>query len=74
MPFFEEELILLYKESKKKALLIFNKVAVGTVKDEYLAGLKEKMNAKLQTFRIENEKTSEQFCLMFLQQNYEAIA
>lgn len=44
MPFFEEELKALYKESKKKALQIFNKVAVGTVKDEYLAGLKDKMN------------------------------
>lgn len=29
---------------------------------------------KFNMFRLENEKTSEQGCLMFLQQNYESIA
>jgi hypothetical protein len=38
---------------------IFNKVAVGEVREQYLKELKEKMNAKLRFLSIENEKTSE---------------
>lgn len=74
VPMFEEELKDLYKHSKQSALAIFNKNAVGDVRDEYLRGLKEKMASKLDMFRIENEKTSEHICMMFLQQNYEGIA
>ena len=54
-----EELKDLYKTCKNKALLVFNKNAVGDVREEYLKNLKEKMLTKLQTFQIENEKTSE---------------
>lgn len=70
----EEEIKELYTLCKKKAFVIFNKTAVGEVRDEYFKGLKEKMQSKLALFRLENEKTSEQGCMMFLQQNYESIA
>jgi len=66
VPLFDEELKDLYNISKRRALEIFNKLAVGDVREEYLNGLKEKMQSKLSMFRIENEKTSEQICLMFL--------
>ena len=56
---FEEELKDLYKKSKAAAFTIFNKNAVGDVREEYLKSLKEKMASKLEMFRIENEKTSE---------------
>lgn len=52
----------------------FNKVAVGDVREEFLKTLKQKMNQKFKFLTEENEKTSEQSCIMFLQQNYEPIA
>jgi len=42
-----EELKDLYKTCKNKALLVFNKNAVGDVREEYLKNLKEKMLTKL---------------------------
>jgi hypothetical protein len=45
----------------------FNKVAVGDVREEFLKTLKQRMNQKLNFLTEENEKTSEQSCLMFLQ-------
>ena len=74
VPMFEEELKSLYSSAKKTALEIFNKIAVGDVREEYLKNLKEKMQTKLEYFRLENEKTSEQQCMMFLEQEYEPIA
>ena len=69
----EDELKELYTTCKKEALIYFTKTAVGDVREEFLANLKSKMQEKLQMLRIENEKTSEQICVMFLQQNYEPI-
>ena len=67
VPFFEEELLALYKQSKQLAMETFNKVAVGDVREEFLKTLKQRMNQKLNFLTEENEKTSEQSCLMFLQ-------
>jgi len=53
---------------------IFNRVAVGDVREEFLKTLKQKMVQKMKFLTEENEKTSEQSCLIFLQQNYEPIA
>ena len=53
---------------------IFDKVAVGDVRDEFYKHLKEKMEAKYQHLEIENERISEQQCQMYLQQNYDGIA
>lgn len=53
---------------------MFNKVAVGDVREEFLKTLKQKMVQKMEFLSEENEKTSEQSCLIFLQQNYEPIA
>ena len=74
VPLFEQELTELFKQSKRKAMEVFNKSAVGDVREEYLRQLKEKMTNKFQHFQQENEQVSEQACMIFLQQNYEPIA
>lgn len=73
VPMFEDELKALYKRAKAGAMAVFNKTAVGDVRDEYCRQLKEKMAAKHLHLATENEKTSEQSCMIFLQQNYEPI-
>ena len=45
---------------------IFNKAAVGDVRDEYVRQLKEKMADKLAWFKQENINQTEQECYMFL--------
>ena len=45
-PFYEHELNDCFNNSKKKALLFFNKIAVGDVKEEYLETLKNKMKSR----------------------------
>ena len=74
VPMDEDELKECYRSAKGKAMVLFNKTAVGDVREEYLKTLKEKMLGKQRHFSVENEKTSEQSCLLFLQQNYEPIA
>lgn len=53
---------------------IFEKVAVGEIRNDFVKQLRAKMNQKFQMLSMENEKTSEQQCVHFLQQNYESIA
>lgn len=62
MPMYDQELQELYKLAKKDALIIFNKKAVGDVREEFLKDLKEKMKSKLEFFKRENEKTAENDC------------
>lgn len=69
----DEELKLTYKLSKKNAMEIFNKAAVGDVREEYVRQLKEKMADKLEWYKQENINQTEQQCYMFLNANYESI-
>lgn len=67
---YNEELQDLYKIFKKDALLTFNKKAVGDVREEFLKDLKEKMQNKLEFYKRENEKTAENDCSVFMQQEF----
>lgn len=73
VPMYEEELKHLYKEARTEAMKVFDSVAVGEVRVEFLKQIKEKMQQKYNYFAVENEKASEQECLRFLQFNYKAI-
>jgi hypothetical protein len=70
----DREMHDLFKKSKKLAFEVFDKVAVGEIRNEFVRQLKDKMGQKLEMLSMENEKTSEQQCVHFLQQNYEGIA
>ena len=59
VPMQEEELKRIFKQAKNTALEIFNKTAVGEVKDEFLTQLKKNMRQKFSHFSLENEKSSE---------------
>jgi len=73
VPMEEEQLKEMYKSAKTKGMKLFEKTAVGDVKEEFVAQLKEKMSSKFSHYENENKKSSEQQCEMFLQQNYELI-
>ena len=53
------ELKQTYKEVKRQAMALFDKSAVGEVKDEFYGHLKKQMGDKYELFRLENEKTSD---------------
>ena len=55
-------------------MALFDKSAVGEVKDQFYGHLKKQMGDKYELFRLENEKTSDQECQNFLQLNYNTIA
>lgn len=65
-PFENEELKDIYSSAKKMALAHFNKTAVGDVKEDYLDGLRDKMKAKYNQIKTDNEHLCEQSCLNFL--------
>jgi hypothetical protein len=44
---------------KKQAMALFDKSAVGEVKDQFYGQLKKQMGDKYELFRLENEKTSD---------------
>jgi hypothetical protein len=67
VPMDESELRGFYKESKRMAFDIFEKVAVGEIRNEFVKQLKAKMMQKFDMLAMENEKTSEQQCVHFLQ-------
>ena len=73
VPMAQDEIKDLYREAKQKGLAIFEKAAVGEVRDEYLNQLRAKMRAKLEHLSNENEKSAETACMLFLQQSYEPI-
>jgi predicted CopG family antitoxin len=54
----EDELKELYNESKKEALIIFHKKAVGGVSEEYVKELKSKMQQVFNNLKEENERES----------------
>jgi len=57
IPMDEEDLKEAYRESKKDALNMFVKKAVGSgVQEEYLKELKEKMNSIYLQIKEENER------------------
>jgi len=66
-PLFEDDLQSLYKHSRALALDEFSKVAVGEVQKHYLFELKERIRHKFSLIKQENEKLSEEQCLMYLQ-------
>lgn len=70
---FENDLKVVYRSAKDKGMALFNKIAVGEVRDAYHKQLKEKFTEKHQYFVNENEKVSEQQCLNFLHHHYESI-
>ena len=53
---------------------LFNRTAVGEVRDEFHGQLKQQMLQKFELLSMENEKTSDQECQNFLQRNYNTIA
>ena len=55
-------------------MALFDKSAVGEVKEQFYGHLKKQMGDKYELFRLENEKTSDQECQNFLQLNYNTIA
>jgi hypothetical protein len=69
-PMFEDELRQIYKDARKCTKEGFNKIAVGDVKEEYYAILKDKMEIKYKEYKTENEKTCEHDCAMFLHQTF----
>lgn len=73
IPMDEDELKEQYNEAKKEALAIFTKKAVGSVADEYIGELKNKMKTMFQQVKEENERESNQACQMFLQESYTFI-
>ena len=52
---------------------LFDKTAVGEVKEQFYSQLKSQMTNKYELFSLENEKTSDQNCNNFLQMNYNSI-
>jgi hypothetical protein len=72
-PMYDDELNQLFKEAKRETMVSFDKVAVGDVKQEFSTILKDKMQGKLRTKRIENEKICEQECGIFLNHNFGPI-
>ncbi len=66
VPMHENELREAYKEAKRMAFEIFEKVAVGEIRNDFIKQLKAKMNQKFQMLSMENDKTSEQQCIHFL--------
>ena len=74
VPMSHNELRDHYKKAKNETFALFDKVAVGDVRKEFQEQLKSKMLQKYSMFEIENEKTSEDECIRFLQLNYESIA
>ena len=60
IPMDEDDLKSLYTESKREALLIFHKKAVGGVSEEYVKELKSKMQQVFMQLREENERSSVQ--------------
>ena len=73
-PMLEMELKQIFKEAKTQAMQMFNKTAVGEVKETYSQQLKQQMSQKYELYAMENEKTSDQECQNFLQRNYNTIA
>ncbi len=73
-PMLEVELKQIYKSAKQQAMALFNKTAVGEVKETFQTQLKDQMNQKMELYSMENEKTSDQECQNFLQRNYNTIA
>ena len=58
-PMYDDELNQLFKDARRETMTQFEKVAVGDVKQEFCTILKDKMQGKLRTKRIENEKICE---------------
>ena len=73
-PMLPEELKDVYRQAKAEAMKLFNKAAVGDVRDQYYEQLKSQMTQKFDLYSLENEKTSDQECQNFLQRNYNTIA
>ncbi len=70
----EEDLKEAYRESKKDALNMFVKKAVGSgVQEEYLKELKEKMNSIYLQIKEENERQAAQQSQIFLANSYTYI-
>ena len=57
---------MLYREAKTEARQLFDKVAVGEVREEFCKQLKEKMLSRYEFYSAENDKESEQECQRFL--------
>ena len=55
----ESELKQIYKDLKREAMTLFDKTAVGDVKEQFYAQLKNQMSSKYEIFSLENEKTSD---------------
>jgi hypothetical protein len=72
-PFDEYEFKDIYKKCRQAAFENFQKVAVGDVKEEYMAELKNRVKQKMEQYRNDNEQQCEHECMMFLRQNYTEI-
>lgn len=66
VPMNDDELSAAYKDAKRMGMEIFDKVAVGDTRADFIRQLKAKMTQKFQMLSLENEKTAEQQCLHFL--------
>ncbi len=73
IPMEEEELREQYNEAKKEAITTFTKKAVGSVAEEFITELKNKMKTLYTQIKEENERESNQACQMFLQESYTFI-
>lgn len=58
-PMLENELKQIFKTAKAAAMVLFNKTAVGEVKDGFHKQLKQQMAQKYDLYSMENEKTSD---------------
>lgn len=72
-PLYDEELKDKYNYAKREALDLFNRTAVGDIKDQFLEQLKEKMKQRFNQKKSENDQACEQECKAFLHQNYVEI-
>ena len=70
---YEDELKDIYTEVKLEAMVGFDKVAVGEVKAHFQSMLKEKMQLKYKSNKLENEKICEHECNLFLNHNFTPI-
>ena len=58
----EEDLQEQYEEAKKEAMALFHKKAVGSVSEEYVRELKNKIKSIFQQVKEENERESNNSC------------
>ena len=63
---YDEELKDKYNYAKREALDLFNRTAVGEVRDQFLEQLKEKMKQRFNQKKAENDQACEQECKAFL--------